>query len=168
MLIVCPHTVDGLREETWAAVDLLGRQGHETMLVALPHEDSYWQLLANLWSAAEDFVLVEQDIVPHDGVLPAFSDCREPWCTFAYPYDKFGLYHGSGCVRYRHALMRLEPDLIERVAETNGGDLHPSKHWCTLDAFTQMHLTSRGYQQHHHEPPVEHLNPVCSHGCVPA
>lgn len=168
MLIVCPYTSAGLRAETWSRLGELAQQGYDVRPILLRQEDAYWQLLSQLWSGGEDFCLIEHDIVPHAGVLPAFVDCPEPWCTFAYPYDRFGLYHGSGCARFRHALMRLEPDLLERVAETNGGELHPPKHWCTLDAFIQMHLGARGYAQHRHEPPVTHLSPGCSHGCVPA
>jgi hypothetical protein len=30
----------------------------------------------------------------------------------------------------------------------------------------QYQLTTAGYRQHRHDPPVEHLDTSCSHGCV--
>lgn len=164
MRVIVPHTAAGLSDETTAAVLELAP---EAEFMPLDDDEAYWRLLSGLWAAREDFTVIEQDIVPHSAVFPEFAGCQGSWCTFAYPYSVAGIYHGSGCVRFRSHLMTEVPDLFERVGEMSN-HLHPPRHWCTLDAWTQHVLQSRGHRSCQHNPPVGHADPLCSHGCLTA
>lgn len=165
MKIVVPFT--NLRDET---VEALHRHaaGHDVHYVHVGDRDEQmWEMWRDLWAAGEDVVVVEHDIVIHERVLPEFEACPEQWCTFGYPYA-FGNanpYHGTGCVRFRSELIAAVPDLWDRVAVREGPH-HPYKHWCSLDGFSQLELWPLGYSNHRHEPPVGHVDPSNSHGCL--
>jgi hypothetical protein len=129
-------------------------------------DEAYFRLLERLWTAGEDFAIVEQDIVVEPDTLESFRACPHSWCCAPYPYLK-GVYSGLGCVRFRSELMRRLPDLMERVA-IRANELHPPKHWCTLDAWVQRTMAAaysqRPCQRH---KPVGHLHRRPTHGCVP-
>ena len=165
MKIVVPYT--RLRDETVAAL-AEHAVGHSVVFQDVSGSDeAMWEMWAALWREREDVVVVEHDIVVHAAVVPEFAACAEPWCTFAYPYA-FGNdnpYHGTGCVRFRGELMEAVPDLWARVAAKDGPH-HPPKHWCSLDGFSQLELWQHGFKNHRHEPPVGHVDPSNSHGCL--
>lgn len=101
--------------------------------------------------------LVEQDIVPHEGVLPAFRDCPEPWCVFPYPGPAgVMLTRSLGCVRWSHDLLTDEPDLPDVVGRMDDGDGIGPRDWRRLDARIAVELDRRGYTPHQHTPPVGH------------
>lgn len=157
-----PHTPDGLRKATYEAV--LAQAPH-AQFHRLDDDEAYWRLLDGLWRARESFVIVEQDIVPNPDSIERFHECTELWCTHAYDYGIFGLYAGSGCVRFRAELLHETPGLIGRVGEMSDAT-HPKKHWCRLDGWTQQLLHATGYVKHLHQPAVQHLDTGVSHGCV--
>ena len=162
-LVILPYTE--VNEETRAAV-AGNTDPRYVEMVKLERTESYWELWDRLWRGARDFIIVEHDIVIHEEVLPQFRACREPWCTFGYPYA-FGPapYHGTGCVRFRAEMMEAVPDLIEAVGRRSGTH-HPPRHWCSIDGFMQTELWARGYHGHQHHPPVGHLSTTCSHDCL--
>ena len=162
MKVVVPHTAGGLHDRTLRAVS--GEPNIEFVL--LDDDEAYWRLWRELWAAAEDVIVVEQDIVPNPDSFQQFEECRELWCAHAYPYSVFGLYAGTGCVRLRAELLASTPGLIDRVG-LRSDDLHPAKHWCRLDAWMQNELHAAGHRMHRHEPAATHLDPGNSHGCVP-
>jgi hypothetical protein len=45
------------------------------------HEDDYWNLFAELWSGPDDFLLVEQDVLPALELLGAMASCKADWCA---------------------------------------------------------------------------------------
>lgn len=169
MRIVVPYVGEGLAGETVVALAAHARDGLDRIrFVELTDDEAYWRLLHELWAEQRDVVLVEQDIVIHEGVLDGFDRCTNPWCTHGYRYEiyaGFSDYHGAGCVRWRAELMAAHPDLLDVVA-TRFGPRHPAKHWCSLDAFTQLELQARGVQQCKHQPPVGHTSVTPSHDCA--
>jgi len=165
MKIVVPYVTGGLRDETRQAVRGAPLE-HEPRFVQLDDTEAYWRLWHELWEAAETVTVVEQDIVPTGDVFRSFDSCPEPWCAFGYPYHHFGEYAGTGCVRFRHELLKTTEGLIDRVGAMSDSK-HPPRHWCRLDAWMQIQLRNAGYRIHVHQPAVEHLSTECSHGCVP-
>jgi hypothetical protein len=151
--VVLPYTrVHPLTEESIAehVPDIervfVGRKDH-----------AYWELLRDLWSAGETFVLIEHDMELHSAVLPEFDACRQPWCVFPYPgptpprgwsqveHGDPLLYRSLGCTRFSAALIAKRPRFI--------ADL-PSRHWERLDAEIAPALMRLGYQVHVHRPAV--------------
>jgi hypothetical protein len=165
--VIVPYT--NLRLETASALEEYGyERGHAMMMRDVSgSEDALWHLWKEAWAEREDFAFVEHDIVIHEGVIPSFEGCHEPWCTFAYPYayGSGNPYHGTGCVRFRAQLMRDFPTLIDEIGELEGPK-HPKRHWCSIDGFMQITLWRRNYRQHHHDPPVGHVDTSNSHGCL--
>lgn len=161
MKVVVPYVIGGLRDETLRAVS----QQPDVEFVLLEDDEAYWRVWKELWEAGTDFVVVEQDIVPGPDTFSLFEQCPELWCAHAYPYSVFGLYAGTGCVRFRAELLAATPLLIDHVGQSFD-TTHPPKHWCRLDAWMQNELHTAGYRMHRHEPPVAHIDPGNSHGCV--
>lgn len=165
MKIICPYTQ--LHDAT---VDALSEHaaGHDVRYVHVgDHDEQLFEVWQDVWAAREDVIWVEHDIKIHAGVIPGFEACEFPWCAFAYPYPygNSNPYFGTGCARFRGELMAAFPDMIDRVGERFGPH-HPPRHWCSIDGFQQLELAGRGYLQHHHHPPVAHLDASNSHGCL--
>lgn len=110
---------------------------------------NYWELLKDLWSAGEKFMIIEQDILPWPGSVHLAWKCEEPWCV--YPYLIGGKYSpvGHGCVKYDAEVMEKAPDAIVTVSR---------RHWSTLDSHTIHAIRKAGFRPHVHQPPVIHLN----------
>lgn len=161
MNIVCPAT--NLMPQTRAALDLSGYEWTERDVSA--SDESYWELLNELWHSGEDFVIVEQDIVIDQFALPAFAECGAEWCANGYPYLRGANYAGLGCTRFKASLTERFPDLMDRVAEFDYPG-HGPKHWCTLDAAMQNQLHMAQQWPHLHGI-VGHLHSWPTHGCVP-
>ena len=126
-------------------------------------DEAYFDLLAELWEAAEDFCIVEHDIQVSGDTIDEFERCPQLWCCAPYPYQGDQLYQGLGCMRFRRELMLAEPDLLRVVGERSWAD-HPLKHWCIMDAGIQRSLWPLGHQPHPHSP-VGHEHTTPSHGC---
>lgn len=161
MRVVCPFTT--LRPQTAEALDASGYPW-EPVDVSGSDED-YWELLYDLWAARQDFCIVEHDIIIAPGILAEFESCPELWCVSPYPYMHGGEYAGLGCVRFRAEVMNVMPRLMDDVA-TRTNTKHPSKHWCTLDAWIQEKLYGQRFSPHRHAP-SEHLDSLRpTHLCV--
>ena len=164
MRVVVPFTRPGLRRGVTRAIR---DAGYKPDLRRLDDDDveAYWRLLSDLWEAGDDFVLVEQDIIVREDTLESFDDCPHPWCAAGYRYLGSASYMGIGCVRFRAALLRRHPEMMDRVANRSYPN-HGPKHWCTLDAAMQTEL--QGAREHvHGHGTVGHLSTDGpSHGCV--
>ena len=122
----------------------------------------YYEVLKELWSLQDDFILLEHDIIPWPGALNTFENCSEPWCAFKYLYPPSGhLVIANGCVRFRKELMNLIPDLFD-IIESNDGTFFVTsedpKDWHAIDGRMGAILTNKlnGFV-HVHNPPVVHL-----------
>lgn len=163
MNTVVPYVLGKLRHQTAAAVL---KHAPDARFVPLPagDDEAYWRLWGDVWASGEDTVVIEQDIVPTAEVFRGFRECPEPWCAHAYEYASFGLYAGTGCVRFRGELTRRLPGLIDQAGEMSN-DQHPPRHWCTLDQWIQTLLTQHGERMCRHQLLVQHLDTAVSHGC---
>lgn len=104
--LVVPYVATMLRPETVASV------GPYAEFIELDPADpaAYPRLLYGLWEAAEDVVIVEQDVEVPSSFLDDFAACRNEWCVLD-PADRPGLAW-MGCVRFRAALMVRFPDVV--------------------------------------------------------
>lgn len=168
MRVVMPYTMVNR-----AACDALPAMSTEFVNVSADPL-AYWRLLALLWGDAEDFTLIEHDVVIAPGTLAALDACPEPWCSCPQPNaprwsrkrqatppkhspltgtdDRNGW--SSACLqvnRFRRELMLAEPDLISSVAE-------PNRYWLVLDEHTVGRLRQRCHV--HHELPTNHVPAV--------
>ena len=162
--VICPYTGGGLRPEVvWALQD----SGHDFEAVDVSGSDeSYHELLSDLWGAGKSFALVEHDVVIGPDTLASFDSCPMEWCTFSYRYLS-SVYWGLGCTRFRGSLLQRLPDVMVQVAEY-GSPRHPKRHWCIQDQAITTALRSRRLEWPHLHGEVEHLSDGWpSHGCRP-
>lgn len=116
----------------------------------------YHALVAELWAAAEDVIIVEQDTILPPGAAERFAECCEPWCCHDYEVsgqlirEKYGGEGGAfGCVRFRSALMRQYPNLLGDIVD---------RHWSHLDYLVAMNLRAHRHRGHRHDPDATHLH----------
>ncbi len=142
MRIVVPYT--NLRPEVRDALDAYSA---EVEYVRLGRRvTSYWALMCRLWADQEDFMLFEHDIVPPIGLLKAFEDCPEPWCSG--PSDGMALGHKNSSVphltegfhaawlqanRFRRRIMVEHPGVFSGITEMG-------RHWTSLDSASIYRL----------------------------
>lgn len=151
--VILPH-VPPLRPEVVQALT-----GWDVAFVDVSGSDeSYWQLLADVWAKAASFIVVEQDVVVRPDSLDELIECERPWCSFQVPYVG-RLYAGLSCAKFSAGLVGRIPDALERVATIERGEdpLHPPCHWCRLDSWLQHVLREEGAEMHVHAPPLGHL-----------
>lgn len=162
MKIIVPHTRAGLKRETREALLPLS-----PLFYTLEGDAAYHDLIAALWDAREDFLVVEQDVVPSPEDVQSLLACPQPWCAFAYDYPPFGLYAGLGCARFRSVVMKRWPQAM-RFCALLSDEKHSRKHWCRVDGMLKQYLQERGVQQHIHGV-CRHLHSGSpAHGCVEA
>lgn len=126
----------------------------------------YFDLLAELWTAADGFTIVEHDVIPDRSALVSLDECPHDWCACPYPYLYGQPFTGLGCTRFRRDLLLRQPDLMVAVAGMSD-EWHPPKHWCRLDAWITNTLYARGERQCEDHPQVAHemAQRGSSHGC---
>lgn len=161
MRIVVPHT--HISRET--VISLLGAASDWEVIDVSGSDTAYFDLLNQLWTAGDEFALVEQDIVVRPSTFASFERCPNPWCAAPYPYLGSSTYAGLGCTRFRSEILAAHPDLMDDVALHNY-EGHCPKHWCTLDAAIQRELGKRGRHVCLRDHlPVGHLHDTPTHGC---
>jgi hypothetical protein len=139
VLLTCASR-GSLRPETLLAVRA---QAPDFMLVECPGDFDYFAALKALWIVGRPFVVVEQDVVPHDGALAELLACPEPWCAF--PYTVGWSRPCLGCTKLDP--QQLGRDLLAGVPEPG---------WPHIDRLLERLLAPRRY--HVHEPAVGHLH----------
>ena len=137
-------------------------------------EFDYGHLLEQLWNKAETFLVVEHDIVIHEGLVEEFEACEEEWCSSPYTYFDQPVTTsggGLGCTKFSSQLMHRWPNLMAQanVLPCQG---HPNAHWCTRDLAVYTLLKQGGsfasqYPARRHQTHTEvgHRAGPCSHGC---
>jgi hypothetical protein len=133
-------------------MEALDSSGYPWEAVELDPSDNeaYYRLLADLWHSGEDFLVVEQDMVPPPGAIKELDECESEWCGNAYwLYGNWGVWLGT--TRFRGELTRRHPDLMETIV---------SRDWHALDSAITNHLRLLGYPEAHwHWPAARHLVP---------
>jgi len=162
VLIVCPFTPDGIREATVDALAALERPV-DYWDVSVDVE-AYWRLLCGLWAAAEDFLIVEHDMVPTPAAVDEMDACPQPWCTNPYAANEYGtlIEVAFGFTRFRRRIMLAEPDAMEATVDVPvmvNGHMWPARHWNGLDCrFDNVLGGRRIWRQHAHLEVVDHLH----------
>lgn len=162
--LVIPFVKEGLADETRA----FGEE-HKAEFVDLtgkPH--GYFELIARLWSERKGFAILEQDIVPADGVWSEMTCCPEPWCAGLHKlHDNAPEVWSLGFMRFRSELLvrhyaQLEtgtfaPDGAELLAEVLG----ENRSWKRVDLAVYTVLGMGGFTTPHlHGPVGRHLSKV--------
>ena len=65
----------------------------EARICRIPADDiSYpWEIYKSCWGK-DDLVIIEQDIILHEDVIPQFLECPEPWCLFPFRHAMGGAW----------------------------------------------------------------------------
>src|ERR1019366_3527161 len=95
---------------------------------------AYGRLLEQLWGK-DAFMLVEHDIVIHEGLVEEFAECEEEWCSSPYSYFDQPVTTsggGLGCTKFSAQLMYRWPTLMQQ-ANALPCQGHSNGHWCTRD-----------------------------------
>jgi len=158
MRILLCHTEEGLHPATAGRMQNI--PGVE--IVDVTGDDfGYWKAVRERWTGESDLLLIEQDIVIHDQVIPQLETCPGDWCVF--PYTIFNSHHrltqGLGCTRFSAALQhRITPDGFETDGRlVNLRDGETGVPWGFLDVIIADRLRlSAGLSPHIHEPDVDH------------
>jgi hypothetical protein len=162
--VACHRTVSGLivaeEREPWPmVVPFVGTPWTEVMEATKPYlplwaevsaEFGYWELLKSCWAYSQEtgFVVVEHDIIPHDGFGEELMDCEHDWCGF--PYLVAGKVQPAlGCTKFSAKLVTEHPTLIEGLGPT---------YWTQLDTMILIALEGRGIHQHVHPTQVFHIH----------
>ena len=160
MKVVVPYIHGMLREQTRTEAH---RQAYfktwPVLLCDLDAADTtaYYHLLAKLWTEADDFLIVEHDVVPPSGAFDEFTYCDGLVCSHPYVCGSRDPVIALGCTRFRKELMVEHPTVFERVGELEP-DM-PKRHWKRLDTRLYWVLGELTVQAHRHDPPAQHLHP---------
>jgi len=110
-------------------------------------DEAYCDALRSAWSSGTDFVLVEQDVVPHPSAIDELWNCPHDWCAFEYRCGSI-VTTALGCTKFSTALRARNTDVISRIQ---------NRRWQDLDSQIIGTLHSHGEAEHVHQPPVRHL-----------
>jgi hypothetical protein len=92
----------------------------DALIIPIDAEDitQPWTTYASYWGA-DDLVVIEQDVIIHEDVLPQFEACPEPWCLFPARHYATGggwMLNGIMCNRFRREFMAAVPvEAVEAV-----------------------------------------------------
>jgi hypothetical protein len=114
-------------------------------------EYAYSRLLKQMWDRGDDFIIVEQDVVPFGGALRQLADCEHDWCLCGY-HDEVDF--SSGSTTYL-GFVKIGKRLIEATPGLWRNDIHWSKCDQHLDATRSVHDIT----PHQHYPHVLNANP---------
>ena len=152
-----------LRAETVAAL-----HDEQVRYAPMLFDDSYYQLLRDLWKDGKAFITIEHDIVVNETTIDELKVCDQDWCAMPFPYRDDPKAFSLACTRFSAALIRRHPDLMDEVAQMYD-DRHPPMHWCRMDAWIYGALTARGEKRHDHvhAQALGHVgNQYPKHGCL--
>jgi hypothetical protein len=141
-----PYLRGRLREQTarWA-------WEYGADLVELDSSDeAYWRALCQWWIEPGDLVVVEQDIVPAEGVVDEMLGCEQPWCSSAYDIGGIEWGWGLGCAKFSYGLRARYMDLAVQAGDPYH-DPEPKGAWWQLDTRLSYRLVQRGVLPHGHE-----------------
>ena len=119
-----------------------------------------WSTYRQYWGT-DDLMIVEQDIVIHEDVIPQFESCPEPWCLFPFPHYAEGgglMMSGVGCNRFRREFMEAVTveDIESQYASCILCEGNNPRCWKHIDGRINDAGHARGFEIHVHYPPVGH------------
>jgi hypothetical protein len=159
MTVVIPYVPGMLHDLTasWAQA----QTGAETVELNQANDAAYWILLATHWAnpchAGQDLLIVEQDMLPAEGVVDEMLACRWPWCASPYEVaNRQSITDGLGCTKFSATLKQLRPQFMIEVGAIADDGL-PAKDWRRLDTRISRVLRAAGHKPHLHTPSM-HLH----------
>lgn len=161
MKVVVPYS-----RHAFATLIVLRGEGIEPRQVECTENDSYFNLMRDLWAEGETFVCVEHDVLPHPGAIQKLWECPEPWCGHTYYMrGRLGVV-AFGCTKFSADLIAATPWIWDAVAHPIDFDgsmlpLDPMRtHWAVLDGIWRdlIDLNLPDLKPHLHDPPVVHMN----------
>ena len=151
-----------LRAETVIAL-----HGQEVTYAPMTTDQSYFELLRDLWAEGKTFIIVEHDIVVTPDTIPELAACDHEWCAMAFPYRGDTAW-SLACTKFSASLIARFPDLMAEVGGMHDAK-HPPGHWCRMDAWIWQALACRGVSRCEHRNTVGHVGAQYpSHGCLDA
>lgn len=154
--LCCPVTL-------WDATrDSLREHAPDALIIPIPAGDIErpWRDYAARWGR-DDLLIVEQDVILHEDVIPQFEACPEPWCLFPARHHAQGggfMETGIMCNRFRKEFQEAVPvSAIEAIGGSCSrcGGVNP-KCWAHLDGRTREAGEAAGFRIHVHWPSVGH------------
>lgn len=148
--VYVPYVRCGLLAEAAA----IARSLYATFVDLTGDLTAYFRLVEKLWSQGACFMLLEQDVVPADGLVEAMWHCPEPWCVGQYPPGPQACT--LGLVKFGSQLLHRVPDAMVRAAR-----LAPERLWTELDLALCMRVLQdeEGLVPHVHGPVLRHDAP---------
>jgi len=124
---------------------------------------AYGKAIASRWSKGSDLVIIEPDNEITAEVIPSFTECSQPWCTYAYeifapPWTRM-CDTCLGCVRFSAELQRkfdFEYHVLREPCETCNT---PHATYGELDCRIAHLLTKLYGLSPHVHGEVRHLHP---------
>lgn len=169
------HSAESLLETSIAvpftdlkAQTVVALNGQEVRYAPMLNDESYWELLRDLWQIGKSFIVVEHDIVVNESTIDELRLCDSDWCAMPFPYRGEERAYSLACTKFSSALIRRHPDLMDYVAGLYDST-HSPRHWCRLDAWIWEALTTAGEKrcEHSRSEPVGHIGAQFpKHGCL--
>lgn len=132
-----------------------GRRRPDVIPYPIREDDvtGYFRLLTRVWDEWEDTIIVEQDMLPGEGVIEDMLACDQPWCTSPYRAspnkDVPDCIEGLGVVKFSAALKVDVPHLMRVVGE-NADFGMSAKTWKRMDVRIAGELRLNGHAPHTH------------------
>lgn len=143
----------------------LSRFAPQAEIVAFDQHDwrAYWRAVFRGWGE-DALLIVEQDNILHEFVLPQLEACPQEWCVFPYRHEASG---GDGFARTCLGTTRFSRAFQQKVTAeevaSEGGNCNrcygqPDKHMCWLHVEGRISdaATRLGFARHLHWPSVGH------------
>jgi hypothetical protein len=158
-MIRVPYVVGRLSLSTaiWASVH------DDARMVELDGRDeAYHEALCEWWRSDGDLVIVEQDVLPADGVVEEMLVCPSEWCVSPYPIfsdeGEISWDWSLGCTKFSGQLRDSCPEAAELAGLQGEHEVDPPRCWWMLDVRLACVLARVGALPHAHRA-SRHLHP---------
>lgn len=160
--VAVPFT--SLRQETVVAL----HDEQSVRYAPMRTDESYWELLRDLWLDGRGFIIVEHDIVVNETTIDELKSCDHDWCAMPFHYRGNDHAYALACTKISAELIRRHPEVPDVLGDMSDAQ-HPPKHWCRMDAWLFAILSTGNEKRHNHfwATPLQHVGPQFpSHGCL--
>ncbi len=159
--IIVAYVQGKLHDETRSFAESVGAEFHDLTNDA----HGYFQLIFDLWTKGEPFVLIEQDILPNDQQFSSMVACPEPWCAGVHKLRddapeiwSMGLMKfGADVLSQRYSQLytgEVEADGAQQLANRLG----ENRHYSRVDLALYGVLGQGGFEKPHlHGPAGRHI-----------
>lgn len=155
-LIAVPYVDGMLRTETVDAI--VAAVGPFTPWRLEPGDPyAYARALIEWWGQGRTLIVIEQDIVPADGMIRTLAECPQDWCTQAYHVGEGRFTTGLGFCKISRRITAAWPDAANQaMRDAAGRDAHTD--WRGVNEAIERKIMRHGYWAHEHPGRAEHLH----------